>query len=257
MEKFSPTTLEHIGYYVYALADPKDGKIFYIGKGHENRVFAHARAALASNEITTSDKLNTIREIRNRGEEVQTLILRHGLKEHEAFIVESVLIDLFTNSLVNLQVNANITNQQGGHDMRELGIRSVEEVEAQYGSEPMEKVSDPLIIININKTYHSKSKQAKKDASDNIYEATRQSWRLCKRRADKAKYILSEYRGVIRAIFEMDEKKWQPIAVDGKKYPRYFFTGSEVTDSIVLSMYKNKRINKNQGASNPIQYRNL
>ena len=49
---------EALGYYVYALVDPRDRKIFYIGKGKGNRIFQHAEAALVEN---TSDlKLDTI-----------------------------------------------------------------------------------------------------------------------------------------------------------------------------------------------------
>ena len=32
---------EEIGSYVYALVDPNNKEIFYIGKGKENRVFQH------------------------------------------------------------------------------------------------------------------------------------------------------------------------------------------------------------------------
>ena len=57
--EFNQNVKEAIAYYVYALVDPRDQKIFYIGKGKDNRVFQHAEAALNENE--ESLKLNTIR----------------------------------------------------------------------------------------------------------------------------------------------------------------------------------------------------
>ena len=248
MEKFSPTTLEHLGHYVYALINPKNDKIFYVGKGQGNRVFDHARAALSIADITDNDKLEVIRNIIASGQEVKTLILRHGLNEKEAFVAESVLIDLLTNSLTAKNIKAEMTNKQAGHDMRELGIRTVEDVEAQYGNTPLDNVPDRLVIININKTYIPKT---------NIYDATRGNWRLSKSRADKADYILSEYQGVVRAVFKMNENKWQKYTMaDGKSY-RYYFEGEEVNDPEILNRYMNKRIVKKKGDSYPIHYQNI
>mgnify|MGYP006960999387 FL=1 len=45
MNKFSNKSIEELGFYVYSLVDPRDGKIFYIGKGCGNRVFQHCEAA--------------------------------------------------------------------------------------------------------------------------------------------------------------------------------------------------------------------
>ena len=44
--EFRQKVKEPLGYYVYALVDPRNSKIFYIGKGKENRVFQHAKGAL-------------------------------------------------------------------------------------------------------------------------------------------------------------------------------------------------------------------
>ena len=41
IEQFSQKTQEELKYYVYILIDPRDNKIFYVGKGYGNRVFFH------------------------------------------------------------------------------------------------------------------------------------------------------------------------------------------------------------------------
>ncbi|MCR2307669.1 hypothetical protein NSX65_32680, partial [Salmonella enterica] len=39
--EFPSGVIEHLGWYVYRLIDPRDGSTFYVGKGKGNRVFAH------------------------------------------------------------------------------------------------------------------------------------------------------------------------------------------------------------------------
>ena len=46
IKEFSPEVCREIGYYVYRLVDPRNGQTFYVGKGKNNRVFAHAKRAL-------------------------------------------------------------------------------------------------------------------------------------------------------------------------------------------------------------------
>ena len=63
IHQFNQHTIEALAYYVYALVDPRDNRIFYIGKGEGNRVFQHAKDSL--NEDYQSLKLDIIRNILN------------------------------------------------------------------------------------------------------------------------------------------------------------------------------------------------
>lgn len=62
IEQFSQKTQEELKYYVYILIDPRDNKIFYVGKGYGNRVFFHINEAIF-NPIGT-EKLEIIRAIK-------------------------------------------------------------------------------------------------------------------------------------------------------------------------------------------------
>jgi hypothetical protein len=75
---FLPGVAERLGFYVYALRDPRIGQVFYVGKGVGDRVYQHARNAKASGESAKGAKLATIREVHNAGLEVGVEIIRPG-----------------------------------------------------------------------------------------------------------------------------------------------------------------------------------
>jgi DNA-damage-inducible protein D len=75
-------------YYVYALAYP-DGRIFYIGKGKENRILDHEADARKG---MRSHKCDIIREIWAHGEEVIKVKLAIFNDSNDALLFESSLI---------------------------------------------------------------------------------------------------------------------------------------------------------------------
>lgn len=251
MEYFSQLTQEALGYYVYLLISPLDNKIFYIGKGKGNRVFEHAKAT--SLDWLESDKLDIIRTIINGGQSVKYYILRHGMTENEAYLVESAFIDFLT--FKDFSFVANITNIVSGHNQWDKGLKTVEEIELLYNCQPLdvENKYHKLLCININGTYHS---------SADIYEITRKSWVLNPNQANQADYVVAEYKGIIRAIFKVDENGWQRVEskenaeyFKGKSKVRYYFEGKEIFDEEVCKMYLHKKLPiKKHGQANPIWY---
>jgi len=78
-------------FYVYCLADPRDGKIFYIGKGTGRRIDAHERN-VANKTERNGIKLQIIKEIWASGKTVRKRILKHFEIENDAFALERKLI---------------------------------------------------------------------------------------------------------------------------------------------------------------------
>lgn len=239
MDRFSEKTIESIKYYVYALLDPRDNKIFYIGKGKGNRLFSHLNGAL-DNPIDT-DKINLIREILSSGNNVKHYIIRHGIDdETRAFELESTLIDFLT--FEDYKQFSSITNKVAGHHTWDRGIKRVNEIEQLYAGEQINerKVYHNLLLININFSYKP---------GISLYEATRKNWKLSMARARNVDFVCSEYRGIIRAIFK--PHTWHNT--EGEK--RIYFEGEEVFDKEINDLYLNKAYElKKKGAANPVRY---
>ena len=179
--EFSPKTQEELKAYVYALIDPRDNKIFYIGKGNNSRVFSHINEAIINPRET--EKLETIRAIKCENEKVKHFIIRHGLEENEAFMLESVLIDFLT--FKDFADVAKITNIASGHHFFNQGIKTVEECEILYNCEELknEDIKHNILLININKTFDNNRRKKNEDPNyvrSNIYEAIRGWWVLDK-----------------------------------------------------------------------------
>jgi len=245
---FDEKTKQNLKNYVYMLLDPRGNMPFYVGKGKDNRVFDHINCALIDNEKRDL-KYEIIKEIQNKGHNVEHVILRHGLKESEAFHIEASIIDLLNF------LNLNLANKVTGHHSIDKGVMTTDEIKRLYNAPRLNRINPDCIIININKKYiRGKSSQA-------IYEATKETWSIDKKNLPRLKYVLSEYKGLIVEVFEVDnwydkERGYTPQA---KKYGEtkigYGFNG-HVAPEEIRKMYMNKSIAhaKGRGASNSIRY---
>ena len=118
---------------------------------------------------------------------------------------------------------------------------TTDEIIRLYNAKPLKEIDDPVIIININKKYQRGS-----DTSE-IYNATKQSWRVSSSRIQTIKYALSEYEGIIIEVYKIND--WYQIN------NRWGFNG-EVAEDLIRSKYINKSIahTKKKGSANPIRY---
>jgi hypothetical protein len=126
-------------YYVYALVDPRDDTIFYVGKGTGQRLLSHGRAAdLSDPTRRTNAKIDRIRAIRSAGLEPRIDVIRHGLDEPMALVVEAALIDALPL----------LTNRVAGHGAHD-GRTPLEGLVRRYGAGPIPKHAPPALLIRL------------------------------------------------------------------------------------------------------------
>jgi hypothetical protein len=230
----SQSTIEKLGYYVYVLIDPRNGYVFYVGKGKGNRINQHLLGALDENTNETN-KIKRIRDIQGLGLEVGLEIIRHELTEKEAFEVEGALIDLI--GLTKL------TNLQSGHHASDYGRMKLSDIKIKYEAEKIKGFDEPMMLININKRYHPDM------TTQEYYDATKDHWLISRAKASSYPYVASVFIGIIREVFMVDS--WYP-SEDSK---RSHFVGTLAPEDI-----RNKYINKSvsefwkKGSQNPIKY---
>lgn len=227
--EFNQATIEALAYYVYALVDPRNNRIFYIGKGKGNRVFQHAKDSL--NESDQSLKLDIIRNILKEGKQVSLYIIRHNLTEETAYIVESTLIDLLTYSkFSNTILLANIA---AGHHQWDEGIKDVDEINTIYNCPKINiKPGETLLLVSLNNSFNQAKVNGVYRRID-IYEATRKFWKISKNSPYEIKYVLGIYKGVVRSVIEVKSWKWATVADDGTifKSERCIFEGKLLENS--------------------------
>ena len=250
---FDKKTMIELKHYVYFLRDPLEKYPFYVGKGKDNRVFSHLSCALKSAD--KSDKLDKIREIISRKKDnvIEHMILRHGLTEKEAFLLEATMIDFFE------YLNSGLTNNVLGMHSIEKGLMTSEEIIRRYNAKPLKKINADCIIININRSYKRGL------GKDGIYNATKGCWSIRKNRLiDKDEnvlinYVLSEYHGLIVEVFKVDRwyQEERGYGSNAKKYGEkklgMCFEGKVASEQI-RNKYINKSIIKVKGEANIIKY---
>lgn len=236
LQAFPLEVAEKLKTYVYRLIDPRNGETFYVGKGVGDRVFAHVRATIDSDD--PGDKLRRIHEIRAAGFEVAHVIHRHGMDDATAFEVEAALIDAYPG----------LTNSVSGAGSGDFGAMHAQEIINRYGADPAE-FEHRVMLININRTAEE----------TRLYEATRYAWKVSLVSAKKAEYVLAVRRGLIVAAFTPQE--WLPATAENfpgrEPVPgRYGFIGEAAPEDI-RRLYVGRRIPdeyRKPGAANPIKY---
>lgn len=245
---FSPAVVSKVGIYVYLYRDPRDGKIFYVGKGKGQRAFQHLT------DEKDGAKYNKIREIRNARLEPKIEILAHGLKDDEmALKIEAAMIDL-----IGVE---QLANEVRGYQAISHGKMAVDELIALYDAPKKEIEDRGILLIRINQLYRHGMSPVE------LYEVTRGVWKTGAKR-NLVRHVMALYQGVVKEVYEV--KRWEPanwmayrfrveeLKAREKQYAgRWQFEGSVAREPI-RGKYLGKNVSKYlaKGGQNPIQYVN-
>jgi hypothetical protein len=235
---FLPGVAERLGWYVYALRDPRDAAIFYVGKGKGQRVYQHARHARSvPGETGRQLKLDRIREIHREGLEVDVEIVRHRIdNEDAAYEIEAAVIDSLA------LVGVDLTNLTSGHG-RARGWQPLEEIIVRYVAEPATISPDcRVVLIRISREFRTSQ------TPEELYESTRNWWKMAPHRHNP-EFAFSVYGGIVRAVYRIET--WRQ-----DERGRWEFDGTR--DPAMEDLYVWKDVSRwlPAGAQNPIKYVN-
>ena len=190
---------EKLGIYVYALIDPRDRKIFYVGQGRRNRINGHfvdTKLAMTGEKAFTS-KLRRIENIWEEGLQVEIQIIRRNLpSDSVADHVESGCISILGLSQNGITYNLNSGPQSVGH-----GSMSIEEMEMLNAPpvSPAQAVSQ-VYIFNSNADTHD---------SDVLYASVRGDWTVSKANLDRVPaFAVALSKGVSKQVYKIEA--WEP-----------------------------------------------
>ncbi len=117
-------------FYVYALIDGRDGSIFYIGEGSNDRIFQHEKEVRRRAEENL--KQQKIEEIISCGSRVNKIVIGRYDSKKQAIAVESTLIHWVygIENLTNIQSGHGVTNIRPKGNYNQL--QSIDEPELNY-----------------------------------------------------------------------------------------------------------------------------
>ncbi len=222
--KFPTGLSERMNYYVYVYSDPDDGKIFYIGKGKDNRCFDHLKC---QEECGKTDK---IKEIQSRGKEPIIHILARNLSEKEAYDIEAACISILGIS--------DLTNRSFGTPVSDIGLVDTEDIIDSFQNNviSVHDLKHNVIVLRMNDEYFNG------EAGHDLYEIARTDWTLRGEKkqndAKKAEYALVTYKNWIVGVYKI--AAWfptnttrvtdNPIGSAGKN--SFEFVGCEAEDTV-------------------------
>jgi len=241
---------------VYLISDPATDEVFYVGKGTRTRLIQHINEGVGADMSVGAEsaKRTRIRDIRKAGHEPRLEVVRHGLSEREAFLIEAALIDCMPH----------LTNTVAGHDAA-AGRTTLDELITRYAAEPLKQNVPPAVIIRLTPPFRRKREALEpgyvRDGSgweagmdqETLLDSTRGWWRISPRTIERlgVRHAIPVFEGITRAIYEIDS--WIGPRRDG----RYAFTARVVNSGKFHAAYVGKwgrHVPFGESSQNPVTY---
>ena len=257
--QFDAIAAEKIQWYVYALRDPRNNEIFYIGKGKRNRWFDHILEA-RSNVDDPKAKLERIREIEGAGFSVDAFIIRSGIKmESHAYDIEGAVIHSFR--LLERSEKAvpfDLTNIAEVHHP-ERGLASISVMQSLLNAPVAPAIERPVGIFKIGVLWYPEM------TAEDVRLATLGWWPNSKTKngRKKAEYAFGVSDGIIRGVYRIDSSMWRERREPDRdwqhdlgKEPRWGFP--DCVNAPEMSQFLNTSVKHlfKRGDQNPIKFLN-
>lgn len=233
-----PRVVENLGLYLYALRDPRDRSIFYVGIGRGNRVYSHEWDALGEagtldaegvgdpdRDETRSAWTQRIRDIYAAGHAVDHIVLRHRIEvPHDAVAAAKESAHLIVDALRLLEHHVEhpvLTNLAGEPADLEKRAMSVAELAVQYSALPAPELPVPGALVRVPAAANPTV------TAGELYAAARGPWRAgaaARNVADLPVIVVAD--NIVRAVYRVDS--WEGVGPVGEQEWR--FTGAADAD---------------------------
>ncbi|MEV0948163.1 GIY-YIG nuclease family protein [Rhodococcus sp. NPDC049939] len=175
---FSSRVGKELGTYVYALVDPRNRSVFYVGIGQGNRIYGYVWEALAENEHrqtlvdpeldsaeVRAATIDRIRQIYDSGHEVEHYVVAHRITESDgaADAAKHGLVGVL--GLLEGQALTNVSDATG-----EYRVVPIDDLILQYEAEPAPNLPTPCVVLEVPAT------SRRGVTSEEVYELSRGPW---------------------------------------------------------------------------------
>lgn len=258
-KEFDVLAAERILYYVYALRDPRNKEVFYVGKGESNRWYQHIKEAEKKNDDPTL-KLQRIREIHAAEQEVEAFIIRSGISsEKHAYDVEAAVVHAYRLlERAGRPLPLTLTNIAEIHHP-ERGLASIAAMQSLLNAQPAPEITEPVGIFKIGvRWYPDMSEEQIRETTSGWWSASR-----VKKGMRIAKYAFGVSDGIIRGVYRIDESLWRERVKGDRdwendlgKTPRWGFPGCESASEMSHFMNTSVKHLFKRGDQNSVKFIN-